>query len=114
MSKIEFDQSANHRIVISLVILVYLFNPFGDAFVFHLTYHIYSEFTISLSLASTFGGNAGGAPCYFPFQYEDVIYHTCTVVNNNGVLWCSTTSNYDEDNEWGNCKSTSKNIYQFI
>ena len=51
----------------------------------------------------TTAGNANGAACAFPFTYGGVLYSTCINTNNNGVLWCATTTNYDTDNKWGNC-----------
>ncbi|MFT7819266.1 seminal plasma protein HSP-1-like [Arapaima gigas] len=42
--------------------------------------------------------------CVFPFQYKGLLYHSCTGVNSaNGRLWCSLTSNYDQDRLWGYC-----------
>jgi hypothetical protein len=50
----------------------------------------------------TIGGSAAaGTPCHFPFNYQGV--HTgCTAASNNGVLWCSTTAEYE--GQWGNCE----------
>ncbi|XP_065051247.1 uncharacterized protein LOC135680930 isoform X2 [Rhopilema esculentum] len=52
----------------------------------------------------TFGGNAGGAKCVFPFRYKGKMYSACTKVNHNKP-WCATTANYDKDRKWGNCKT---------
>ena len=50
----------------------------------------------------TVGGNANGACCVFPFIYKDTLYDKCTR-HDHTKQWCSTTSNYDLDGEWGNC-----------
>lgn len=51
----------------------------------------------------TIGGNANGAICNFPFVYKDVLFSECITLDNKGVLWCSTTYNYDVNKLWGNC-----------
>lgn len=54
-------------------------------------------------------GNALGAPCVFPFRYKGTWYHRCISgqpENANlpeGLSWCSTTMNYDEQRRWGFC-----------
>ena len=58
-------------------------------------------------LVGTFGGNARGANCVFPFKYKGKMYNKCTKVNHN-KLWCSTTADYDKDKKWGNCKVSGK------
>ncbi|XP_062388354.1 cartilage matrix protein-like [Sardina pilchardus] len=50
----------------------------------------------------TVNGNADGAPCEFPFVYLGTSYSTCTTINHDKP-WCSTTSNFDEDERWGEC-----------
>ena len=45
-------------------------------------------------------------PCQFSFRYKEVLHHSCTTVDNDGVEWCSTRT--DEDNNHlegykGNC-----------
>ena len=40
---------------------------------------------------STCGGNAQGAPCTFPFEYEGSSYSACTSADL-GELWCRTDS----------------------
>lgn len=59
----------------------------------------------------TVGGTANGARCYFPYIYQGKKWYQCLTANNDGVLWCATTPNYDLDQLWGNCvtpKSNSK------
>ncbi|KAI5101821.1 lymphocyte antigen 75, partial [Silurus meridionalis] len=52
----------------------------------------------------TSGGNANGAPCMFPFLYNNVWHHSCLDPDaTRSLAWCSTTENYDEDQKWGNC-----------
>ena len=59
-----------------------------------------------LGLTITTAGNANGAACAFPFTYIGVSYSKCINTNNNGVLWCATTTNYDTDKKWGHCVTT--------
>ena len=47
-----------------------------------------------------------GVACVFPFVIEGVAYAACTDLGNNGVQWCATTPNYDQDEEWGDCADT--------
>lgn len=44
-----------------------------------------------------------GERCVLPFIYMSRTYYTCIATNNDGVLWCSTTGNYDRDRRYGNC-----------
>lgn len=52
----------------------------------------------------TSDGNSNGAPCTFPFLYNNTWHHSCLPPSaTNSLSWCSTTENYDEDHKWGNC-----------
>ncbi|XP_028648308.1 uncharacterized protein LOC114644336 [Erpetoichthys calabaricus] len=52
----------------------------------------------------TTGGNAKGNPCVFPFVYQGKSYSYCITYNDDQMLpWCATTSNFDEDIQWGYC-----------
>ncbi|XP_053490898.1 lymphocyte antigen 75 [Ictalurus furcatus] len=52
----------------------------------------------------TSDGNSNGAPCTFPFLYNNTWHHSCLPPSAaNSLSWCSTTENYDEDHKWGNC-----------
>uniref|UniRef100_A0A8D2J377 Fibronectin type-II domain-containing protein n=1 Tax=Varanus komodoensis TaxID=61221 RepID=A0A8D2J377_VARKO len=42
-------------------------------------------------------------PCAFPFIYQGESYSTCKTDKKGGKLWCSLTSNYDEDRQWRYC-----------
>ena len=47
--------------------------------------------------------------CVFPFKYKGVSYDSCTTVDNNDKLWCSTKT--DEDGKfisgfWVNCNDS--------
>ena len=57
----------------------------------------------------TTGGTAPeSTACSFPFVYKGKSYDECTVDDNLGMLWCSTTvedmtSKFDGSGVWGNC-----------
>ena len=53
-------------------------------------------------LVDTYGGNADGATCVFPFHYNGTWHAECTK-RNHDRLWCATTANYDIHHKWGNC-----------
>ncbi len=85
---------------------------------------------------ATFGGNANGTPCSFPFKYGadrycntflsiavfvDLIQsksperkwkifllrrYEC-ITDGHDQPWCGTTRNYETDRLWGNCGATS-------
>ncbi|XP_068692167.1 coagulation factor XII-like isoform X2 [Montipora foliosa] len=46
-----------------------------------------------------------GKCCHFPFTYRGKVYQSCTTKNHDKP-WCSTTANYDQDGQWGNCLPT--------
>ena len=47
-----------------------------------------------------------GVVCHFPFTYNGDVYTECTR-NVFGYLWCATTEDYFEDEEWGYCDARS-------
>ena len=47
-----------------------------------------------------------GVVCHFPFTYNGNVYTECTR-NVFGYLWCATTEDYFEDEEWGYCDARS-------
>uniref|UniRef100_A0A8C4NB89 Fibronectin n=1 Tax=Eptatretus burgeri TaxID=7764 RepID=A0A8C4NB89_EPTBU len=52
----------------------------------------------------TFGGNAPGQSCTFPFTYMGIRYDTCTNEGrHDGKRWCSVTKKYDEDKRYTFC-----------
>ena len=53
---------------------------------------------------NTYGGNSNGAPCVFPFKYQNKIYYQCTNVDRDNI-WCSTTYDFDIDGKFGYCSS---------
>ena len=52
-------------------------------------------------MQTTGGNSVEGARCIFPFEYKGVRYSKCTDVENDGVLWCGTSSSAPD--LWGNC-----------
>ncbi|XP_008294599.1 matrix metalloproteinase-9 [Stegastes partitus] len=55
-------------------------------------------------LLYTFGGNADGAECVFPFIFQGEEYDSCTTEGrSDGYRWCATTNNFDNDKKFGFC-----------
>ncbi|XP_068174457.1 secretory phospholipase A2 receptor isoform X2 [Antennarius striatus] len=49
-------------------------------------------------------GNAHGMPCALPFKYNNKWYYECTTEGREDhLLWCATSTRYDEAERWGFC-----------
>ncbi|XP_070600411.1 matrix metalloproteinase-9-like [Erythrolamprus reginae] len=57
-------------------------------------------------VVTTYFGNASGAPCHFPFISDGKNYSSCTTDRRqDGLPWCATTPNFDQDHMYGFCPS---------
>uniref|UniRef100_A0A8C4S3E5 Fibronectin type-II domain-containing protein n=1 Tax=Erpetoichthys calabaricus TaxID=27687 RepID=A0A8C4S3E5_ERPCA len=54
-------------------------------------------------------GNSFGRPCEFPFKYNGTWHDDCVSdEREEGLPWCSTSEDYDSDQQWGLCLKPGK------
>jgi len=51
---------------------------------------------------NSYGGNAYGHCCHFPFLHNNKKYYSC-IKEVDDRSWCSTTYNFTQDQKWGYC-----------
>ncbi|XP_007436108.2 matrix metalloproteinase-9 [Python bivittatus] len=58
------------------------------------------------AVVKTYYGNANGSSCHFPFTFGGKTYSSCTPDGReDGLPWCATTPNFDQDKLYGFCPS---------
>ena len=68
--------------------------------------HVITVSIIYSSGCRTISGPQQDKDCIFPFVYAQVQHNECTTVENNGIPWCSTKTDGNNNHiagNWGNC-----------
>ncbi|XP_013399870.1 uncharacterized protein LOC106166018 [Lingula anatina] len=88
-------------------------STYGNVFAFDGANDIFLAGSVSTSadqdicldqMIPTWGGNSGGAACFWPFTYKGQPQNLCLVdEEGRSRPWCGTTADYDADGLWGYC-----------
>lgn len=66
--------------------------------------------SVSMTEIHTLLGNAHGMPCALPFKYNNKWYSECTTEGREDhLLWCATSTRYDDTERWGFCPVQGRN-----
>ena len=106
--------SCNNTVRFRDVYVTWWDSPFTELLLQRFNYgKLLTSFFFIANITPFIGGcnvkTRNGDCCVFPFTYLKHLYNSCTTADNFDTLWCATTSNFDIDGKWGNCKNGSNN-----